>query len=242
VSDGREIGLVFVHGAGLGGWIWEGMAPRLDFPYRFADFPGREGADRPTKGLGLDDYVQHLRSQVDELNSERLAIVAHSLGGVLALKLAQRLSTRLGGFVGVGAAIPRNGGSFVSSLPLARRALMTLLMRVAGTKPPESAIRQGLCSDLETRAADEVVRRFVPESRAVYFERAQAPVPDVPRMYVYLTEDKEFGLPLQRAMASNLGAEEVREIASGHMPMLSKPDELAHAVNEFAGSIASSHG
>jgi pimeloyl-ACP methyl ester carboxylesterase len=239
MSGRREIGFVFVHGAGLGGWIWEAMAPGLDFPYLFTDFPGREAAEDATEGLRLDDYVRHLRDQVDDFHTERLAIVAHSLGGVVALKLAERLSVRLAGFVGVGAAIPRDGGSFVSSLPLAKRALTTVLMRVAGTKPPESAIRRGLCSDLGAQEADEVVRRFVPESRAVYFERTQAPVPNVPRMYVRLTQDREFGVPLQRVMASNLGAGELREIASGHMPMLSEPDELTRVVNEFAARLGS---
>jgi pimeloyl-ACP methyl ester carboxylesterase len=213
------------------------MAPELDLPYLLTDFPAREGVEGGTKGLGLADYVGHLRGQVDEFPAERIALVAHSLGGVVALKLAGGLSDRVAGFVGVGAAIPREGGSFVSSLPLPKRALTTVLMRVAGTKPPESAIRQGLCSDLDRQAADEVVRRFVPESRAVYFERSVAPAPDVPRMYVCLTEDREFGVPLQRAMASNLGASDVREVASGHMPMLSRPEELTSVVSGFVAAL-----
>lgn len=238
-SGHHEIGLVFVHGAGLGGWIWEAMAPELDFPHLFTEFPGRDAAASSTEGLGLNDYARHVRDQVDELPVDRLAIVARSLGGVVALKLAEALSDRLAGFAGVGAAIPSDGGSFVSSLPLGKRALTTVLVRLAGTKPPESAIRRGLCSDLDAEQADEVVRRFVPESRAVYFERTHAPVPGVSTMYVRLTEDREFGVPLQRVMAGNLGAGDVREIASGHMPMLSKPDQLARVVNEFAAGLGS---
>jgi pimeloyl-ACP methyl ester carboxylesterase len=237
MTEGRDLGLVFVPGAGLGSWIWERMAPGLDFPHLFAEYPGRGGAKSTTKGLGLDDYVSHVRDQVDGFPPDRVVIVAHSLGGVIGLELAEAMSSRLAGFAGVGAAIPAPGGSFVSSLPLPKRALMTVLMRVAGTRPPESAIRSGLCSDLEPEQADEVVRRFVPESRAVYFERTKAPVPSVARLYVLLGEDKEFGADLQRAMANNLGGASVREIASGHLPMLSRPDELAGVVNEFAAAI-----
>ena len=237
MSTSADIGLVFIPGAGLGGWIWEAMAPGLDRPHLFMEFPGRESDENATDGLRLDDYARHLRDQVDGFQADQLAIVAHSLGGVLALKLAAALPERLAGFVGVGAAIPSDGGSFVSSLPLAKRALTTVLMRVGGTKPPDSAIRRGLCSDLSAGAADEVVRRFVPESRAVYVERTGAPIPDVPTTYVRLTEDKEFGVPLQRVMADNLGATDVREIASGHMPMLSRPDELTNVVNEFAARL-----
>ena len=233
MSNGSVTGLVFVHGAGLGRWIWKPMASALELPYLLTDFPGRGDAEATTKGLRLADYVEHLRGQVDDFPGDRLVIVAHSLGGVVALKLAEELAGRIAGFVGIGAAIPVNGGSFVSSLPAARRALTTVLMRVAGTKPPESAIRHGLCSDLPAEQADEVVRRFVPESRAVYLERTEAPVPDVPKLYVRLTQDKELSPRLQDVMARNLGATAVREISSGHMPMLSEPLQLARVINDF---------
>lgn len=64
-------------------------------------------------------------------------------------------------------------------------------------------------------------------------------MPDVPRLYILLSQDREFGVPLQRAMASNLDAVEVCEIASGHMPMLGEPDELTRVVNEFAAGLGS---
>lgn len=106
-SGHHEIGLVFVHGAGLGGWIWEAMAPELDFPHLFTEFPRRDAAASSTEGLGLNDYARHVRDQVDELPVDRLAIVARSLGGVVALKLAEALSDRLAGFAGVGGGDPQ---------------------------------------------------------------------------------------------------------------------------------------
>jgi pimeloyl-ACP methyl ester carboxylesterase len=234
--DDGELGLVFVHGAGLGGWIWEAMAPELEFPYLFTDFPERHGTVDARTHLGLDDYVRHVRKQVDGFPVGRLALVAHSLGGVVALRLAAGLGDRVAAFAGVGAAIPPDGGSFLSSLPLPKRAFLSVAMRVAGTKPPASALRSGQCNDLDDQATDEVVRRFQPESRAVYFERVDATVPEVARIYVHLTEDREFGSALQRGMAQNLGAGEVTEIATGHLPMLSKPDELARILNQFASA------
>jgi pimeloyl-ACP methyl ester carboxylesterase len=235
MTDG--VGLVFIPGAGLGGWIWERMTPALESPHLLAEYPGRKDGKAGTRGLGLEDYVRHVRDQTEQLQTERLVIVAHSLGGVIGLRLAQDVSPRLAGFLGVSAAIPRDGGSFVSSLPLPKRALITVLMRILGTKPPESVIRKGLGSDLDERDADELVRRFVPESRAVYFERTGVEPPDVPRAYVLLTEDREFGVPQQRQMAENLGTTDVREIGSGHMPMIGRPDELARAVNEFSAGL-----
>jgi pimeloyl-ACP methyl ester carboxylesterase len=234
MSDDSDVGLVFVHGAGLGPWIWEGMASLLEAPYLLAEFP-RNGAER-----SLNDYSRHVVGQIDGFKTHRLVLVAHSLGGVVALKVAEAVGERLAGFVGVGAAIPADGGSFVSSLPLVKRVLNTVILRVSGTKPPETAIRRGLCNDLSAEQADEVVRRFSPEARAVYFERTGVPVPEPPRMYVRLTDDNEFGVPLQSAMAHNLGTDDVRDIASGHLPMLSRPQELSRLLNQFVKSLAAS--
>lgn len=238
MSGNSDLGLVFINGAGLGRWIWEEMSSWMPSPHLFAEFPGRDGDRDALRGLRLGDYADHVVRQVAELPAERLVIVAHSLGGIVGLKVADQLAGRVAGFVAVGAAIPPDGGSFVSALPVPKRWIAGSLMRLFGTKPPESAIRQGLCNDLRADRADEVVRRFVPEGRAVYFERTGVAVPAVPRMYVRLTEDQEFDQRTQLAMARNLGTEDVRELPSGHLPMLSRPRQLAELLNQFVAGLA----
>ncbi|MQA63097.1 MAG: alpha/beta fold hydrolase [Actinophytocola sp.] len=196
------IGLVLIHGAGLGGWIWRDMTSSLTAPVLAAELPERDGEPDTRKNLSLDDYAEGVWQQLADLPAERVVVVAHSLGGVVGLKVADRLRQRLAGFVAVSAAIPAGGGSFVSSLPMPKRLIVGGLMRIFGTTPPTTAIRQGLCSDL----TEEVVRRFAPE--------------------------------FQLAMARNLGTEDVRQLAAGHLAMLSRPAELAGVFNDFASTLA----
>lgn len=228
------IGLVLIHGAGLGGWIWREMTSSLTAPVLAAELPERDGDPDTRKDLSLDDYADGVWQQLADLPAERVVVVAHSLGGVVGLKIADRLGQRLAGFVAVSAAIPAGGGSFASSLPMPKRLIVGGLMRIFGTTPPASAVRQGLCSDLPEGLTEEVVRRFAPEGKAVYFDRTAVSAPDVPRMYVRLTEDKEFDPGFQLAMARNLGTEDVRQLAAGHLAMLSRPAELAGLLNGFA--------
>lgn len=232
-----DLGLVFIHGAGLGGWIWERLGESLHYPYLVADFPLRDAPVATRRSLTLDDYATHVAAQAGALRTDRVVIVAHSLGGAVALKAAALLADRLAGLVGVSATVPRNGGSFLSALPLPQRWIVGGLMRVVGTKPPESAIRHGLCSDLDDATADRVVASFAPESRAVYTDRTDARVPDVPRRYVVLTEDKEFAVGLQRTMAENLGATDIPELPAGHLAMLSQPAALAGLLNDFTAKL-----
>ncbi len=232
--------MAFIHGAGLGGWIWEGMGQSLALPSLFTDLPSREGDATTRKDLTLDDYATQVIEQISNWSMGRVIIVAHSLGGVIGLKVAKQLGDRLTGFVAVSAAIPTRGRSFVATLPPAKRVLTRAAMRVAGTRPPEAAIRKGLCNDLTVAQADEVVRRFAPEAQSVYIEHTNAAPPRVPRMYVRLRNDNEFDLRLQTKMASNLDAADICDIASGHLVMIAEPLELAQVLNDFVASQVAS--
>lgn len=237
-NTNKEIGFVFIHGAGLEGRIWSNVAEGLGQPSLLLDFPLRKGPVDSRSDLALDDYVSHMEHQVSQWGIQRFVIVAHSLGGVLALKLASKFSDRLAGFVAVGAAIPKNGGSFVSVLPFPKRMLMTAILRKWGTKPPESVIRAGLCNDLSEEQTAGLVQGFVPEAIRVYTDRAHAAVPAVPKLYVKLTKDKEFPSSLQNKMISHLSPHSVEQLESGHLPMLSKPGDLRRILQSFLGRIA----
>lgn len=229
-----EVGFVFIHGAGLKGGVWSKVAEGFKHPCLLLEFPLRGNDDDAQTDLSLDDYVTHMKRQVDEWEIHRFVLVAHSLGGVLAQKLASLLPDRLAGFVAVGAAIPNNGGSFVSTLPFPQKLIMSLILRTSGTKPPESAIRKGLCNDLSPEQTEEIVSGFTPESVRVYTDRINAPVPDVPKLYVKLSNDKEFGSSLQNKMISNLSPQSVQSLETGHLPMISNPEGLRSILENFA--------
>lgn len=84
-----------------------------------------------------------------------------------------------------------------------------------------------------------MVSRFAPESRRVYLDRSDAPIPALPRMYVRLTEDKELPPSLQDSMIANLAADNVKDIASGHLPMIGRPKELAQVLDDFVSELKS---
>jgi pimeloyl-ACP methyl ester carboxylesterase len=233
-----SIGMVMVPGAGLGGWIWREVAPLLHAPVLSVELPGRGLDVKARQALSLEAYARHVQAQVERWAPSRIVIVAHSLGGVVALKSAKLLGERVAGFVAVSAVVPRDGGSFLSALPGPRRWTMNVLLRTVGTKAPDSAIRKGLASDLPREVADEVVRRFTPESRRVYLDKTGSGAPDVAKLYVKTTNDNELDSALQDRMITNLGPGKVVPLESGHLPMLSRPGELADVLNEFLSGLS----
>lgn len=233
----QKIGVVFINGAGLESRIWSKVVEGLEHPILLVDFPLRKGTVDARSRLSMEDYVMHIKRQVDEWGIHKLVLVAHSLGGVLALKLAAQLTDRLAGFVAVGAAIPKNGGSFLSVLPFPKRMIMSAILRTLGTKPPESAIRAGLCHDLSPDHTAEITKGFIPEAIRVYTDRIGVSAPNVPRLYVKLTNDKELSPSLQDHMISNLSPQFVRSLETGHLPMLSDPDGLRVILEDFMENV-----
>jgi pimeloyl-ACP methyl ester carboxylesterase len=234
------IGTVLVPGAGLGAWIWRDVATRLDGPTLAVEFPGRAVPPKERHALGLEDYVAYVLRQIIDWNAgvERVVIACHSLGGVVGKVVSHRVRERIVGFVGISAAIPRGDGSYVSSLPMPKQVLMQVLLRVVGTKPPESAIRNGLAHDLPPALAQEVVDRFEPESRRAYLDPAPGAVPAVPRLYVKCRQDHEFDAALQDRMIANLQPTDVTTLDAGHLAMLSRPDDVADALRDFVAARA----
>ncbi|HLG03034.1 MAG TPA: alpha/beta hydrolase [Bacteroidia bacterium] len=232
----RDTGIVLIHGAGLGGWIWQEMRNHLRFPSLAAEFPGRDRHKIP-KSFHLKDYSNELVRQVDSWHKHRLVIVGHSIGGMMAMRVAKFFGPRVIGYVAIGSILPTSGGAYFSALQFPGRIIMPLLLRAAGTKPPDVSIRKGYCSELTRAQCDEVVRRFVAESPHLYTERCEAGIPAAKKCYVITTSDRLVSVKQQQRYAHSLKADTIIRFASGHLPMLSHPKDLADLLNLFSESI-----
>lgn len=226
-------GIVLIHGAGLGSFIWKDLKPHLEAPSLAIDFPNRENTSNANKVLNLEDYHVHILKQIENWECKNIVVVAHSIGGIIGLKLAQQLGDRVSGFIAIGAAIPQKGNSFLNTLPFFKRILLSVLIKILGTEPPDFSIQQSYCNDLNQAQAEEVIRNYTAESPALYKDKCNASVPAENKMYIKLINDEEFSDELQEKMIVNLNPEQVIPLHSGHLPMMSCPKELAGIINEF---------
>lgn len=238
VTKPSNAGIVLIHGAGLGKWIWDPIIPSLEYPTLPLDFPNRESS---TEDLTLEDYAEHLLEEVERWNISRYILVGHSIGGMLASKLVQQLEADVVGLVGICATFPVNGGSFVSTLPLLKRMVMKIILPLAGTKPPDKAIVKSLCNNLSTDQTETVVKRFTAESPRLFLERCEAEVPEVESLFIKTMNDQEMPEALQLSMAENLYHAKIKAVPSGHLPMLSDPKTLTAIVNRFTANLVSEH-
>lgn len=231
-----SIGVVLIPGAGLNSWIWDLLTREIHFPSLAVDLPGRgRHIAVSTKNLSLSDYVQTAASDIEEFCVEKIVIIAHSIGAVIGLELANRFKNRVAGMVVLSSAVPNVNESYASTMPFPMRMLMPLLLKLAGTLPPEAVIRKQLCQDLSEEDASRVVNSFIPESSKLYTDKLKhSELPEY-RLYVRTTNDKTFGIKLQ--MRASLSFGKVMEISSGHLPMISHAKELSEIVNNFISAM-----
>src|SRR5690606_16087378 len=168
IKMNNSIGIVFLHGAGLNASIWDGLIGEFNLPTLAIDFPGRKTKGKATPKLTFDDYINSTSDQIRSWNKSSFIIVAHSIGACVGLSVLNRFSHELKGFVALGAVIPKNGNSFVSSLPFPQRLVLPIILKLIGTKPPRKSIENELCNDLTGEQSLKIVHEFTPEIRALY--------------------------------------------------------------------------
>ncbi|NBC17246.1 MAG: alpha/beta fold hydrolase [Bacteroidetes bacterium] len=217
---------VLFHGAGTGAWIWERVRQALPAPSVAIDLPSRHPDATP------DTVADAVVDRLSGDGLESVTLVLHSLSGVLASGLDERLGPRLQRIVYVSAVVPPAGGSFLDTLGVMQRTVLRLLFAVnrTGLKPSEAMIRRSLCNDLSAEDADRVVTRYEPEMPGLYVTPVGAPPEPSDSLYLRLTKDMSVTPAQQDAIIARLPRCRAQNIDAGHLAMLSQPEFLARAL------------
>lgn len=216
---------LLLSGAGFPEWIWDGVRERLG-PVLHTVI-----ASRPTNPSqsNLAGYAEQALADAPE---GPFTIVAHSLGAVVGLKVLELEPERVERFLSIAGVVPLPGGSFVSAMPFPNRLVLDLVMRFAGTRPPDKAIRSTLAG-LDPDTVERILEDFTPEPRALFRQRLDLTPRTIPTGYLHTSQDRDLPQRLQDKFAKNLGATWTRALKTGHMPMLEEPTGVADAIRAF---------
>lgn len=226
-------GLIFIYGAGLGDYIWEETREHLYSAILIIQFPNRGAGDQANKGIPFESYLDSAIQQIESWDMDRFTIIAHFIGGGLGLLLCDHFKDSVNGFISISAILPQSGKSFTDCFPFPQNLLLPLILKIFGTTPPRKSIEKELCSDLSALQAEEVIKQFTPESIKLYTSKiTYASLPKA-CLYIKLTQDQAISHSMQDAMINNLNQTTVIELDSGHLPMISKPKELAGIISRW---------
>jgi non-heme chloroperoxidase len=238
--------LLLVHGMWGGSWYWSHWLRRFaagGWDAWALNLRGHHGSHPGTAvdGLGIDDYVEDVARCVAELGD--VAVIGHSMGGLLVQKLAVR--TRLRAAVFLTSAPPR-GIVALRGPALARLWRYTgSLVTGRGFLPTPADARALLFNALPPDLARDACARLVPESGraarevalglvAVDAARVRCPV-----LVVGAGLDRITPLATQRRIATRYGGELRVWPGHAHMPMLEDGWETAaDALLGWLGAVA----
>lgn len=231
---GGEAALVLVHGAWHGGWAWQQVAPLLTARGRqveVVDLPGSDGA----RGVTLVDQVAALRAVVE--GYERVVLVGHSFGAVVARQVAAAAAARVEELILVDGWVVEAGESFLEVMPPAMQARCEQsVVGVGGGRlipaPPPAAF--GVTDEPTQRWLES---RLTPQPWATFadpvpLDGAASAVPG--RAVVCVPSTLPFA-----SMAHRLGYP-VTTIGSGHDVMLLQPAAICDALLGPAGGGSAS--
>lgn len=227
---------VLLHGAGLGSWIWDDVVPKLQFAGQAIDLPGRPNPAKMTT-IGLGQCVDAVAGTLHPHS----ILVGHSFSAPIALAVAARHPELVDGVVLIGGVIPESGKSFVSTLPLLQKLLMSAYIKSArkGVNLPASMIEKAYCNDLDAAKTAMVIANTVREVPGFYLDKLDwSDLPkSMPRIYVKLLDDASLTQAQQDASAGQLDNVAFISLNTGHLPMVSQPEMVANVLNRVGKSL-----
>lgn len=238
---------VLVPGAWLGGWCWRRVTPVLRAAGHEVYTPTLTGlGERAHLGSPETDLDTHILDVVNLLEWEELrgvVLVGHSYAGLVIGGAADRVPERLAHLVFLAANLPRDGHALFDEWSPAGRTLVEEEARVGGDGwrwPFPDDLGGGgaglAAADerwLRAKAVGHPLRTFAQPLRY-----ANPSTAALPRTYIRCAAD---GSPLPDEVKRDGSGDgwRLRQLPTGHYPMISRPRELAEQLLEVAAPSAS---
>jgi pimeloyl-ACP methyl ester carboxylesterase len=236
---------VLVHGAFHGAWCWEPLVAELasrGHAVATLDLPGAGDDPTPVAEVTLDAYAQRICDALAG-EAEPVVLAGHSMAGMAITQAAARCPERIARLVYIAAFLPADGQSLVdlTQLPEGAGDMVQENMVVEGEPPvatmPAAAAREAFYGLCPSEQAAWAIERLRPQALAPFVTPVQlgeaAALP--PRAYVIAGQDRAIPTALQRRLVADNPDVESVELDADHSPFLSRPVELADALEGFAG-------
>ncbi len=226
---GVTLGLV--HGAWHGPWCWERLLEPLGdrgYGVVVVDLPAED------PDAGLEPCAEVIAAALEGVNDE-VVLVGHSLGGLPLSLVASHRPVKA--IIYLAAFVPLPGQSMADQFASSSDPVLLFengreIDDLGRSHWPdlETAARI-LYPDLIREDAEWAFARLRPQARATQVEPHPTALPTVPATSIVATDDRALNPVWSRRVASErLGVEPI-ELATGHFPMITAPQELAEALD-----------
>ena len=241
--------LLFIHGWNLDHSFWDTQVERFsgDFKVVTMDLPGYGSSGKDRSDWSMDAYGRDVRSVIDGLNLTNVILIAHSMGGNIALSAIHQNNNQIVGLIGVdnfkqvGAEQSEEEAGQVTTFIQMLRADYSTNVRLTSegfmfsslspVEPKERVLLQYASQDPEVAiSVIEGVFAAGPDE-ALFLSEVKVPFAVISSTYIPIYEE---------GIKANYSGPDFRVYLidrCGHFPMVERPDEfnalLAKALTEM---------
>jgi pimeloyl-ACP methyl ester carboxylesterase len=235
--EGQGDPVVLLHGWGASSQSLAGVAACLAPAFRVlaVDLPGFGWSQAPPVAWGTGDYADHVRRLLDEIRIADAALLGHSFGGRIAIRLATRHPERVERLVLVASAgvRPRRGPRYYARVATAKtlRRLLTL--------PGLEGVGRRLLSRWQAKVGSRdylAAGRLRPTFVKVVNEDLTPVLALIraPTLLLWGDQDQEVRRPAVDVMAARIPGARLHVFpGAGHFPFQDAPEVFCRAVREF---------
>lgn len=232
--------IILIHGAFTGGWLWRFTAQSLAQLGHEVHRPTLTGCGershllRPELSLAM--HVQDVAQLLFHEDMERVVLVGHGYGGMIASALAHRHSARVAGVVQLDGVLPERGRCYAETVGRGDPALRSLPASADWLAPPPPAESFGLtCRE----AVRWLAVRLQPFPRACLTDPYPYGSRDsgLPCAFLRTTGQRRGNAGGQAARAS-LRRIRVSDLPGGPLPMVTQAGTLASSLSVLALQMA----
>lgn len=247
VAGLSEMAIVLVHGAWHGAWCWGRVLPLLragGIDAHAVTLTGLgERAHLLSREVDLHTHIQDVVGLIESEELKQVLLVGHSYAGMVITGVAHRLEGERPGLlrrlVYLDAALPYPGDSWSTHHSDETRNARVEASKASGglsLPPPDSAL-----FGLDGADREWVNRRQTPQPFRLYqqpldFDAAR--VARIHRTFIDCTSPALATIAPSRQRVRSEPGWQVLEMATGHDPMVSAPQELAALLLGLCGKTA----
>jgi len=237
-SSEKHNSVVFIHGAHLKGSSWslvqENFA-KINIPTHIIDLPGRSQLVSP-ESITITYAAQTMCHELQQL-PQPLSLVVHSQGGAIAHKtLTLCNDIKVNDIVYISAVAPINGAKPFSLLSKEdeKNYFAGVKYENGWMKISDKPAFLSTFTDTQSAKLQKMVMTNSVDEPAITGEGKvqleKAALNEISKSYIYAKNDKIISFESQQRIAQSIGIKNTYTINSGHLPMITQPDELSKAI------------
>ena len=220
--------IVLIHGSHFDGSSWAQVQKNLEQNGKKVLAPNMPGRDN-NKNVDITDYAK----VVCDVAPDNSIIVGHSQGGAVANQMVGICPEKVSKIIYVTAVVPLNGErpyDLMEKRDESNYSKVVVFKQDRVEPKNKRAFLRAMAQDFDQRAKPPVIYSEPTKTSGTIIKFESEDFDAVPKAYVFTENDLIVTLDTQKKYPARLDIKETYTLPSGHLPMLTKSDELSDVI------------